>query len=76
MVNVTIPRHSMYGIFTYIYPKNDPNVGKYSIGGASGIYSSTMDPMGREYGEPMRRDVAGTFFSRTYGRNTMGDSTM
>jgi hypothetical protein len=26
----------MYGIFTYIYPKNDPNVGKYSIHGASG----------------------------------------
>jgi len=24
------------GIFTYIYPKNDPNVGKYSIHGASG----------------------------------------
>ena len=33
---------SMYGIFTYIYPKNHPNVGKYSIHGASGygnIYS-------------------------------------
>ena len=30
------PRCSMYGIFTYIYPKNDPNVGKYSIHGASG----------------------------------------
>ena len=27
----------MYGIFTYIYPKNGPNVGKYSIHGASGI---------------------------------------
>ena len=27
----------MYGIFTYIYPKNNPNVGKYSIHGASGI---------------------------------------
>ena len=24
------------GIFTYIYPKNGPNVGKYSIHGASG----------------------------------------
>ena len=30
------PRCSMYGIFTYIYPKNGPNVGKYSIHGASG----------------------------------------
>ena len=26
----------MYGIFNYIYPKNGPNVGKYSIHGASG----------------------------------------
>ena len=25
------------GIFIYIYPKNDPDVGKYSIHGASGI---------------------------------------
>ena len=30
------PRCSMYGIFNYIYPKNGPNVGKYSIHGASG----------------------------------------
>ena len=30
------PRCSMYGIFTYIYPKNSPNAGKYSIHGASG----------------------------------------
>ena len=30
----------MYGIFTYICPKNHPNVGKYSIHGAYG-YSST-----------------------------------
>ena len=28
----------LYGIFTYIYPKNDPNVGKYSIHAASRIY--------------------------------------
>ena len=36
-LHVFIPRCSMYGIFTYIYPKNGPNVGKYSIHGASGI---------------------------------------
>ena len=30
------PGCSMYGIFTYIYPKNCPNVGKYSIHGSSG----------------------------------------
>ena len=34
---MAIPICSMYGIFTYIYPKNYPNVGKYSIHGASGI---------------------------------------
>ena len=27
------------GIFNYIYPKNGPNVGRYSIHGASGIYT-------------------------------------
>ena len=32
------PRCSMYGIFTYIYPKNCPNAGD-SIHGASGIYT-------------------------------------
>ena len=32
----TQSRCSIYGIFTYIYPKNSPNVGKYSIHGASG----------------------------------------
>jgi hypothetical protein len=30
------PRCSMYGIFTYICPKNCPNVGKYTIHGAYG----------------------------------------
>ena len=32
----------MYGIFTYICPKNDPNVGKYSIHGASGFKDGSM----------------------------------
>ena len=27
----------MYGIFTYIYHKNQPNVGKYTIHGSYGI---------------------------------------
>ena len=31
----------MYGIFTYIYHKNQPNVGKYAIHGSSGHWSST-----------------------------------
>ena len=28
----------MYGIFTYIYHKNQPNVGKYTIHGSYGLY--------------------------------------
>ena len=38
----TIPICSMYGIFTYIYPKNHPNVGKYTIHRASGIGSLSL----------------------------------
>ena len=33
----TFPKCSMYGIFTYIWPKFMVNVGKYSIHGASGF---------------------------------------
>ena len=29
----------MYGIFTYIYHKNQPNVGKYTIHGWYGLWS-------------------------------------
>ena len=36
-VSNSIPKGSMYGIFTYIYYKNQPNVGKYSIHGWYGI---------------------------------------
>ena len=32
------PKGSMYGIFTYIYHKNQPNVGKYTIHGSYGTY--------------------------------------
>ena len=32
-----IPIGSMYGIFTYIYHRNQPNVGKYTIHGSYGI---------------------------------------
>ena len=37
IVNSLIPIGSMYGIFTYIYHKNQPNVGKCTIHGSSGI---------------------------------------
>jgi len=33
----------MYGIFTYIYPTNGPNVGKYAIHGASGSVAHTSN---------------------------------
>ena len=36
-MKIPLPRCSMYGTFTYIYPKNCPNVGKYPIHGASGL---------------------------------------
>ena len=39
----------MYGIFSYIYHKNEPNVGKYT---------SPMDPMGTEGGTIL--DILGT----------------
>ena len=35
--DLTIPTCSMYGIFTYIYRTNDPDVGRCSIHGAPGI---------------------------------------
>ena len=37
VIAIIIPVCSMYGIFTNIYPINEPNVGKYTIHGASGI---------------------------------------
>ena len=32
-----LPIGSMYGIFTYIYHKNQPHVGKYTIPGSYGL---------------------------------------
>ena len=34
-----MPRHSMYGIFTYIGVVSGVNVGKYAIHGVSGMYT-------------------------------------
>ena len=36
-----VPRHSMYGIFTYIGVVLGVNVGIYGIHGVSGVYSSS-----------------------------------
>ena len=38
-----IPIASMYGIFTYIYHKNQLNVGKYTIHGSYGICLSNSN---------------------------------
>ena len=35
---LSLPKQSMYGIFPYIYHKNQPNVGKYTIHGWYGLY--------------------------------------
>ena len=37
LVSERVPIGSMYGIFTYIYHKNQPNVGKYAIHGSYGV---------------------------------------
>ena len=42
---LTYPIGSMYGMFSYIYHKNQPNVGKYT---------SPMDPMGTADGSETR----------------------
>jgi len=39
-MQVNIPIPSMYGIFTYIYHTNQPNVGRCTIHGSYGIYQS------------------------------------
>ena len=41
------PRGSMYAIFTYIYHKNQLNVGKYTIHGSSGNISTFSSPSTR-----------------------------
>ena len=45
------PRCSMYGIFTYIYPQNYPNVDKYTIHWASGhITDGKMNAIAKPFG--------------------------
>lgn len=38
------PRCSLYGIFTYIYPRHGPSVSKHAIHGASGFVAEVLDP--------------------------------
>ena len=44
----------MYGIFTNICPINDPNVGKYTINGAYGIWVQGMTNFGSQTVRPVR----------------------
>ena len=37
MKSKDVPIPSMYGIYTYIYHKNQPNVAKYTIHGCYGV---------------------------------------
>ena len=37
IVSENIPIPSMYGVYTHIYHKSQPNVGKYTIHGSFGI---------------------------------------
>ena len=45
----------MYGIFTYIYAKNQPNVGKYAIHGASGIVLGLVQSPAKRSAIPAKR---------------------
>ena len=41
--SISMPICSMYGIFTNICPKNHPNVGKYTIHGAYGMFHKEIN---------------------------------
>ena len=60
-----LPRWSMYGIFTYIYPINDPNVGKYTIHGSSGLLMFIVNPS-----ISGRFCLEGSWFSRMHIRRS------
>ena len=55
----------MYGIFTYIYHKFTPNVGKYSIHGAYGIHIPAIIPKSSTGPPPAR--WAPTSYKWSYG---------
>ena len=40
LMRVVVPKQSIYGLFPYIYHKNQPNVGKYGIHGWCGVVVS------------------------------------
>ena len=50
----------MYGIFTYIYHKNQPNAGKYTIHGSFGVSQPIENYQGFLLGPPSLNQIAGT----------------
>ena len=66
-----IPRWSMYGIFTYIYPINHPHVGKYTIHGASGIGLFRISRSQQWSSDPMTSMLHLTHWS-FWGRGSFG----
>ena len=49
-----IPIPSMYGIFTYVYHTNQPNVDKYTIHGSYGIDWSIFGSSSHEFPNAFR----------------------
>ena len=49
-----LPKQSLYGIFPYIYHRNQPNVGKYTIHGWYGLFTGFL------YIQPAVVELSGT----------------
>ena len=61
----SMPWGSMYGIFAYIYHKNQPHVGKYTIHGSSGMVSSMVPFLHGFFYWRQPRNPEGTFVTKT-----------
>ena len=57
----------MYGIFAYIYHKNQPNVGKYTIHGWYGF----LPPELFKQGPPKNNHLGGFFDAPEFGRQKL-----
>ena len=51
----------MYGVYTYIYHKNQPNVGKYTIHGSYGNKVNLLSSYDHEFPAGHPNDVTHTF---------------
>ena len=64
------PLGSMYSIFTYIYHKNQPNVGKYTRHGSYGNYLILVSFRCCLFQLNRLGSFPGEFFNKTWRRNT------